>query len=106
MGSGQSERRLPSDTNDFLHLKRATAIETALQRFARDVLHHQIRQTTLLKNPMNRDDVLVADGGGRLGLALETPARGNAASKVGGHHFESYHSVQRRLERLEHNAHA
>ncbi len=54
-----------------------TASEPLLERDARDELHHEVRQPLRLLDGVDHDDVVVADGGRRLGLAREAlPGQG------------------------------
>src|SRR5262249_56960069 len=53
-----------------------------------------------------RDDRVVAEGGRRLRLPGEPAPRRGAAGQDRGHHLDGYVAVQRRLVRLEDDAHA
>ena len=77
-----------------------------LQRFAGDVLHDQVGQAVRLVDAVDGDDVVVADGGGGLRLAGEAPPGDGAAGHGGGQHLDRHQAVQRRIERLEDDAHA
>ena len=65
--------------------ERARAVELLLQRLAGDVLHHQVGHRLAFLDGVDGDDVVVADGGGRPGLAQEPLAGSGAGGQLRGH---------------------
>ena len=97
---------LMADADNLRHLQRAGAVEALLHRLPGDVLHDEVRKSIELVDAVNGDDVVVADGGGRLSLAGEAPPGSGAAGHRGGQHLDRHQPVQRRLEGFQHHSHA
>src|SRR5262245_35839411 len=76
-----------------------------LQGAAGDVLHDQVGDRLLLDG-VDLHDVLVADPGGRAGLAEEPLAGGWSGRQLGGHHLDGNDAVQGLVEGAEHGAEA
>jgi hypothetical protein len=102
----QPRRRLLPDAHDVDHFQRPGPVQPGLQGLAGDVLHHQVRQPVHLADAVNGDDMVVADRGGGLRLAGEAPPGRGAAGQDRRHDLDGDRPVQRRLERLQHDAHA
>ena len=62
---------LHADPEDLLQLEGAVTVDFLLQRGTMDVLHDQVGEPLDLAHGVDRDDVLVADRGGRPDLAGE-----------------------------------
>ncbi len=73
---------------------------------ALDELQRQERQTVVFADLMNLDDVGVTEGGDGLGLGLEAGAGRGARPAARQDHLERDESIQARLPRLVHDAHA
>ena len=108
MRGGQSQRRLHADAQDLLDAQRAVAVDPLLERSAGDAGHDQVGETALGVgvDGVDGDDMVVDDGRGGLGLAGEPPAGGAAGGHLRGQDLDRHDAAQRRVERLEHDAHA
>ncbi len=96
---------LHADANDLRQLERPFPVDPFLQRLARDVLHHQVRQAVGLFHRMDRDDMVVGHRGGGLGLAQEAFAGNAAGRQLGGQHLDGHDTMQGWIERLQHDPH-
>ena len=73
----QTGRNLQADAQNLCEWQSTGAVNLLLQRQAGDILHDQIWQSVELVDGVNGDNMIVADGRRRLGLAQETfPGRG------------------------------
>ncbi len=102
----QAGSHLDADAQDGPQLERSVAVQPLLQGQAGHVFHDEIGQAVGLVDAVNGDDVLVTDGGGGSTLAGEPPPRHQVVGQVRGQHLDRHQAMQRRIESLEHHAHA
>ena len=97
---------LKRDANGFHNLQWATAIDAILEGFALHVLHDQVGQAIDLVDAVNSNNVVVADGRGRLRLPREPHSGRGTPRQRGSHDLDRHQAVQGGIECLEHDAHA
>ncbi len=102
----QAGGHLNADAQNGADVERPVAVQPLLQGDAGHVFHDQVGNAVGLVNAVDGDDVLVADGGGGASLARKPPSRRDAMSHVRRQHLDRHVAMQRRVERLEHHAHA
>lgn len=68
-------------------------------------MHHEVRLRAGFLDRINGDDVIVADGRLRLGLAREALAGGGVGRQLRRHHLDGHNAVQLFIEGPQHNAH-
>jgi hypothetical protein len=89
----QSSGRLHANAQDFFQLQRAGSIQALLERDAGDVFHNQVRKPFCLFDRVDRDNVLMADGGRSSRLPFEAFAGGRARRELGCQHLDRHDAV-------------
>jgi hypothetical protein len=102
----QPLRRLQADAEHLHHLDRAAPLEALVKRLPADVIHHKVGDGAVVRDGVDGDDVLVADGGRGLGLPDEAPPGGVAGRQVRGRHLDGHDPAQLFVEGAEDDAHA
>src|SRR5207302_3885885 len=86
--------------------ERSGLLEALLQGDAPDIFHGEVRQPVKFLHLVDGDDVFVAYGRGGSRLTLEAPACRFAGRQMRGQHLDGDKTMQRRIERLQYDAHA
>ena len=88
------------------HGQRAGFPEDAVERAAVDVLHDEVQQPVGVPDGIDRDDVGMAQGGGRAGLAPEPLHQGRAGTERRGNDLDGHPPVECNIVRGVDGGHA
>jgi hypothetical protein len=106
MGGGKAVGRLHEQIDSFSRLEMMASAEQGTERLAVHIFHDQARQAAgRLGDCMHDDDVLMAQAGGELGLAVQARA-GFIVSAVGTKHLERHDALKVFIQGTKHDAHA
>ena len=106
VGGGQSRGRLPADAQHLGQRQPAFALQPIFQRLALQERHGQEGHAPVFIHMVDRDDVLVLDGGRGLGLAQEALPGGGVAGQRGPNDLEGHAAPELPVLGLEDDAHA
>ena len=88
VGGREAGGDFASDPQDFALIEAFLAVDARLEGLAAEVLHGDERDVAIFADLVDRDDVVVLDGGGGLGLAQEAVLGGRAGGDGGLHGLE------------------